>query len=999
MYATRCAKEGVLRRRDLVRSHVVPVAVRVSVVLSLVGLSAGCGGGGANGTSTGAIALHATWEQSSHGGAAAARGLPHPVPTQPVPPSVSTVEVRVNATGGQLVRSFVDPNETRDVVIQNLRAGPATIQVFGYDLAFDDRSLLNEFNLPPSYESAPVALVVPAGHTADAGTVTLLAQPFVTDFDPKLGMSDVSRSATVNFVLATAVGDIQPTSINIKVAGNAVVTNGQTQPGALLRPCEDGGEVPCGARSDRLLKGFIFSFETLLPYPAESAIPVILSAGDTNSPQRSFTGFQYDFTTGQVVVTPTPTSTVTLTVTATGTPTPSPTPTLTPTPPPPTLTSTPTSTHTPTSTRTPPASRTPTHTTTATATVTPSNTATPTETETPTPQPMRYVVTTTANDGPGSLRQAILDSNVDLQPSLIEFDPTLAGETISLTDPVNPADNLPAIQDIDTTINGDIDGDGRPDIQVDGPGLDMGFDVFASRVTIKGLSITSFDTGIIIEPDASDVVVDHCYVGVELDGSTDAHNFNTGIEVHGNAHRITNSVVSANLGFGFDIDVDANGVVLTGNIIGASADRMTSLGNGDDAVSITDSGDHVIGGTGPNAGNFIASNAGGSGIAITGLSGHAHNITIKGNQIGDPNLRGNAEGICVFQGSQILIGGSEPGAANVIEANDGVGINILSAQSTGVTLSRNSLAANGDQGIVRANGAETLVSPPVIELDGQTIVGTGAPNATIEIFATDEPPDSSGAGEGETFLGSVMSDAHGMFSFPLGQARRIPMLPMHVTATLTDAMGNTSVYAQNVAVAETPTETPTDTPTPGDTPTPTLSPTGTPTEVEVPTPTVTASETSTPAEPATPTATETATRAATATETPTPVETATATETSTPSGPVTPTATETATVAATATETPTRVETATATVTDTPTEPPSVTPTATQTPTGTPTVTDTPTMTSTPSPSGTPTPTATLTDTGLTSLIDVASGGVASVDGGSSPIAFGRLIGPSTPAL
>lgn len=997
-------REDVLRRRGLLRSHVVSVVVRASIVLCLVGLIAGCGGGGTSGTATGAVALHATWEQSSHGAIRSARSVPSPVPTQPVPPSVSTVEVRVHAMGGQLVRTFVDPAETRDVVIQNLRAGPATLQVFGYDLPFAERSLLDDFNLPPSYESPPVAVIIPAGQTADAGTVMLTAQPFVTDFDPALGASGVSRSTLVTFILATAVGDIDATTIDISVAGNTVVTNGQTQPGATLLPCVDGGEVPCGARADRMLQGFIFSFDAQMPYPAESVIPVVVSAGDTNHPQRSFSGFRYTFTTGQVVVTPTSTATSTATSTPTTpeTPTHTPTATLTATP---ALTFTATATPTSTATRTPTPSQTQTRTRTATVTATGSNTATATETETPTPQPVRYIVTTTANDGPGSLRQAIRDANADLQPSLIEFDPTLAGETISLTDPTVPVDSL-TIEDIDTTINGDIDGDGRPDIEVDGPGVEFGFDVFATGVIIEGLSISSFDSaGILIEPDASNVVVNHCYVGVGLDGVSDAHNFETGIEVHGHAHRIINSVISANFGLGFDIDADANGVIIKGNVIGASADRTVSLGNGDDGVAITDGSDHVIGGTGPNDGNFIVSN-GGSGISIfrqtltpTPLAQPTGHITIQGNQIGDPNLRGNIEGIGIIDAPDVLVGGSEPGAANVIQANAGVGITILGAQSTRVTLSRNSLAANDDQGIVRTDGAETLVSPPVIHLDGQTIVGTGASNSTIEIFATDEPPDATGAGEGETFLGSVRSDGEGVFSFPLAQP-----LPMHVTATLTDPMGNTSVYAQNIDVAETPTptETPTDTPTPEDTTTPTLTPTETPTVPEVPTPTAT--ETQTAGDTATPTAsaseTPTAIVTLTPTETTTPGETLTPTTTATPTVTTTPedtatpspTATETASVTATATETASSGETLTPTLSPTashtasPTETATATVSVTPTAGDTPTVTETPTTTVTASPSSTPTPTATLTGAGLAYVSNSGSNSVSVIDVGSNVV-------------
>jgi YVTN family beta-propeller protein len=1022
---TAARREGVLRRRERSRSH-GKTAVRAAIVVGLLGVLAGCGGGGAGGAATGGVALRATWELS---------------PTPAVPPSVSTVEVRVNASGGQVVRTFVDPRQTRDVVVQNLLVGPATVQVFGYALPFADSSLLNEFNLPPSYESAPVAVVVPAGGTADAGTVELQAQPFVTDFNPGLGASDVSRATAVSFVLATAAGDIQQTSVEVSVAGNAVVTNGQTAPGATLLPCSDTGAMPCGTNVDRMLNGFIFQFDTSTLYPPESMVQVVVSAGDTNNPQRSFSDFQYFFTTGQGVGTPTLTATPSATATATNTAaltdTPTATSTVTPThtvtPTQPILTSTPT----PTATRTPTPSVTPSRTVTTTATLSVTETATPTET--PTPGLIRYVVTTTADDGPGSLRQAILAANTDFLPSLIVFDPSLMGEIISVT-----SDNLPAIEESDTTINGDIDGDDKPDIQIDGVGFDFGFDVFAPRTTINGLSISSFAVGILLEVEAANVLVDHCYIGVALDGSSDAHNFCSGIEVHGNAHHVANSVISANLGFAFDIADDADGLVVTGNTLGATADRTVSLGNGDDAVAITDSGDHVIGGTGPDDGNFIVSNAG-SGISVLGLSGKARNITIQGNQIGDPNLRGNIEGVSVIDAQDVKIGGSAPGAGNVITANDGPGVEIFGADSTGATISRNSEAANADPGIVRSEGAETLVSPPVIQLDGLTIVGTGAPNSTIEIFATDEPPDPTGAGEGETFLGSVTSDNRGLFSFPLVQSRGIPILPMHVTATLTDPMNNTSIYAQNVTVGVTPTATEPATETPTETPTPEQQPT-TPTSTETPTPVVEPTLTPTATATGTPTQGETETPTTTPTDTPTPTITGTATETLTPgetltptetatvsatqTGTVTPTASDTATPTATTTETgtvtatptetvtplvtqtPTTASTATATLTSTPGETPTttqtptatsattITPSTTPTATGTATVSDTPTpagtATSTATPSG-PTPTPTLTPTlsgaGLAYVSDSGSNSVSVIDVGTNAVVRSISVG------
>jgi len=142
---TAARREGVLRRREGSRSRVRTTALRAAIILGLLDVLAGCGGGGTPGATTGAVALRAIWEPSSHV-RVAPRGVPTSPSTQPIPPSVSTVEVRVNASNGQVVRTFVDPSETRSVVVQNLLTGPATVQVFGYDLPFADSSLLNWFN-------------------------------------------------------------------------------------------------------------------------------------------------------------------------------------------------------------------------------------------------------------------------------------------------------------------------------------------------------------------------------------------------------------------------------------------------------------------------------------------------------------------------------------------------------------------------------------------------------------------------------------------------------------------------------------------------------------------------------------------------------------------------------------------------------------------------------------------------------------------------------------
>jgi len=95
------------------------------------------------------------------------------------------------------------------------------------------------------------------------------------------------------------------------------------------------------------------------------------------------------------------------------------------------------------------------------------------------------------------------------------------------------------------------------------------------------------------------------------------------------------------------------------------------------------------------------------------------------------------------------------------------------------------------------------------------VMGTACANCTIDIYSDD-------ADEGRVYEGSTTANGIGNWSF--SRSLEGP----NVTATATDADGNTSEFSAPVAVPDpTPTATPTPTPTPS--PTPTRSPTATPT--------------------------------------------------------------------------------------------------------------------------------------------------------------------------
>ena len=203
------------------------------------------------------------WERSAQSAAASSRFQPHAFQgSDTVPPSVSTVEVRIVRGSLVEVRRFVDPTQTREVVIDGLKTGAISVQVFGYDVAFArarsprDRSICR-----PSYKSTAVNVTISAGQTTDAGVVDLLGQPFVTDFDPPLGATGVSRSASLSFLVVSPINDIAPASLNITVNGSPAVINGVEQPGAALIACADLGEPAC-ADLNRQLTGFQFFFDS-----------------------------------------------------------------------------------------------------------------------------------------------------------------------------------------------------------------------------------------------------------------------------------------------------------------------------------------------------------------------------------------------------------------------------------------------------------------------------------------------------------------------------------------------------------------------------------------------------------------------------------------------------------------------------------------------------------------------------------------------------------------
>ena len=273
------------------------------------------------------------------------------------------------------------------------------------------------------------------------------------------------------------------------------------------------------------------------------------------------------------------------------------------------------------------------------------------------------------------------------------------------------------------------------------------------------------------------------------------------------------------------------GNVVQGNFIGTNAAGTAALPNNEGILFAgfgSDDG-NLIGGTTAPARNVISGNAG-DGIRY----GRGDENVIQGNYIGvaadgTTPLRNGGHGIEIGQGSRNRIGGTEPGAGNVI-ANNGVplggvhyGVVVFNGTSNAIEgnavygnlgVAINLYSSGGDPGATpndpgdADDGPNRLQNTPVLDavaihpgtLTVTYRVDTAPANATyplrVEVFRA-----FNGEG-GAALLGTddyTAADYAGCGSAPCPKAVSVPLAaPLAasdgVTATATDADGNTSEF-------------------------------------------------------------------------------------------------------------------------------------------------------------------------------------------------------------
>ncbi len=397
------------------------------------------------------------------------------------------------------------------------------------------------------------------------------------------------------------------------------------------------------------------------------------------------------------------------------------------------------------------------------------------------------LVTTAADAGVGSLRDAITQVNSAASSSVTTIDFSIGSgglQTIDLQSGL-PQVNYPV----------SIDGSSQPGsgttprIELNGTNAGTGAIALALNTddsTVRGLDIDGFAQGVGIDLRTGQgfrpALVEGCFIGTDPTGTVAVPN-QTGIRIlefadafEPSATTITvggtaagaGNLIAGNTGDGIAFN-GGKGVLVVGNTIGLGADGK-ALGNGGSGISFgtivsskypipAQALHDTIGGTAAGQGNTIAGNevAGVYFAAGSEFAAGATSVSIRGNAIF------NNGGLGIDLGSAT----SASDQPNFYPGNDG-------ATPPAVT------------SVATANGSTAV---------GGLMVGMAQTSYNLDFFGN-AAADPSGFGEGQQYLGSTTvitgTDGRAAYSVKFANLGSLPV----ITATATNPAGSTSGFSR-----------------------------------------------------------------------------------------------------------------------------------------------------------------------------------------------------------
>lgn len=335
-----------------------------------------------------------------------------------------------------------------------------------------------------------------------------------------------------------------------------------------------------------------------------------------------------------------------------------------------------------------------------------------------------FSVSSNADSGAGSLRQAILSANDTPGSDSILFSLPESSRVIQLQTP------LPFVTDsvvIDATSQNGFSG--LPLVSLDGSQitspLPSGIVLSASTSEVRGLHIYGFDYGITVMGGSGNRIELNA-LGIDPTGTLQVSNRKIGLYlIDTSNNRIGGSTLQGNLISGNpDAGIRIEGVssqnTIAGNLIGSDLDGAASGGPQEYGVLIVGGSANIVGTNGDDVdddleGNLISGNTQ-AGVTISGSS---QNI-VAGNLIGTD-----------FYG---LLGIA--GQINGIEVNFGSENNRVGTNGDGVgdDWERNTISANAQVGIYVFQATTTLIAGNYIGLmiDGVTPLGNGNSGIVVD---------------------------------------------------------------------------------------------------------------------------------------------------------------------------------------------------------------------------------------------------------------------------
>jgi parallel beta-helix repeat protein len=375
-----------------------------------------------------------------------------------------------------------------------------------------------------------------------------------------------------------------------------------------------------------------------------------------------------------------------------------------------------------------------------------------------------FVVTNTGDTGLGSLRYAIAAANDTAGVDTITFN-------IPTSDPgyvpgppsywsIQPASNLPAINGA-TVIDGYTQPGAQPNtvaapdtsdavltIELRGDAGATGRAIQinnASNCVITGLVINRFPGhGLSLSGTGSGHRIEGNYIGTDITGTLDRGNTSRGIQIQGpdgntvgGTSPAARNVIAGNNADGIFLYVSDDNMV-QGNFIGTDVTGKVDRGNSDNGIYILDGANNTIGGTSAAARNIISGN-GSVEAGITVRNPSASGNVIQGNYIGTDvtgttTIANTPFGIQVYGAPNNTIGGSAPGAGNVICGSLMQGIMFFSNGTNGNVVHGNYIGTNEAlaTGLGNGLGIDFQNGSP----NGNTVGGTAPGEGNIVWYNT-----------------------------------------------------------------------------------------------------------------------------------------------------------------------------------------------------------------------------------------------------------------------